>query len=422
MNALLARREQLGLRFSLYFNLVMMVFFTAITVSAAQSTFEVKVTFGFIAIGAVAAVLLLRENYRGRLINTSGWILTALYIVIDWGLPWIWYHSLGGDAVPRTYFLKVGILPVNFIFLVITCLAGRPIYPLVFTLGSSLSLVALAASALSDPRTVLSATILDSIQGRGANLPLTILTDVMYLVAGALLTIFVRRVRQTVIDASQAEHATAQLGRYFSPEVAKHIASSDETFLHPGGTIQQVAVLFSDIRGFTTLSESLRPETVLRVLSLYQEQMVAAIFEHGGTLDKFIGDGIMATFGTPRPAPDDARRAVAAGLSMLDRLDKLNVRLRSENLPELKIGIGIHAGPAIVGNIGTSARLEYTVIGDTVNTASRLESACKETGDPLLVSRDVAEQLTVSVEPRGEVVLRGKKTLIALFAVPRKQE
>jgi adenylate cyclase len=149
--------------------------------------------------------------------------------------------------------------------------------------------------------------------------------------------------------------------------------------------------------------------------------MVAAIFEHGGTLDKFIGDGIMATFGTPRPAPDDAQRAVAAALSMLDRLDGLNNRFHADGLPELKIGIGIHSGPAIVGNIGTSARLEYTVIGDTVNTASRLESACKETGDPLLVSRAVADQLTVAVEPRGEAVLRGKKAVIALFAVPRKQ-
>jgi adenylate cyclase len=422
MNDFLARREQLGVRFSLMFNLGMMVFFVYVTFTAAQSAFELWAELAFVGFGVLIMAVFLYKNYRGSWVKASGWSLTCTYIAIGFLLPFIWYQSVGGDAVPRSYFLKVNILPMDFIFLVLCCLPGRPIYPAVFTATSMGSLAVIYALAFTDPRTVYARNILESVQGPGASLILTMINTTMFLASGVLLALLLSRFRQTVVEASRAEHSTAQLGRYFSPGVATHIAGSSAEFLQPGGKLQQVTVLFSDLRGFTALSEGLEPARVVELLSLYQEQMVEALFEHGGTLDKFIGDGIMATFGTPQPAPDDALRAVRAALAMQSRLTELNLVLKLRGLPELRQGIGVHSGPAIAGNVGTRKRLEYTVIGDTVNTASRIEALCKQTGDDLLVSEQVrlgcqSAGAEFRFEPRGELPVKGKTQPLAVFTL-----
>ncbi|MEI8093631.1 MAG: adenylate/guanylate cyclase domain-containing protein [Spirochaetales bacterium] len=418
MNEILARREQLGVRFSLIFNLGMMVFFVYVTFTAAQSTFELLSELAFIGFGVVTMAFFLWQNYRGGWVHFSGWTLTGTYVVIALLLPFIWYQSVGGDVVPRTYFLKVNILPLDFIFLVLCCLPGRPIYPAVFATAAIGGLAVIYTLAFTDPRLVLTDSILSSTQGPGASLVLTLINTTMFIASGILLTVLLTRFRQTVLEASRAEHSTAQLGRYFSPGVASHIARSDAAFLRPGGQLQNVTVLFSDLRGFTALSEGLEPARVVELLSLYQEQMVAAIFEHGGTLDKFIGDGIMATFGTPHPAPDDASRALQAALAMQTRLRGLNNTLSGRGFPPLRQGIGIHSGPVIAGNVGTASRLEYTVIGDTVNTASRLEALCKQTGDEVLVSEQLVAALgdpRWTFEPRGSLEVRGKAKPLAVF-------
>lgn len=178
---------------------------------------------------------------------------------------------------------------------------------------------------------------------------------------------FAERIRREALVRSNFE-------RYFAPQLAARIAhSADATKL--GGEKRQVVVLFSDIRGFTALSETMNPDAMATLLTEYFTEMVECVFRHDGTLDKFIGDAVMAQWGAPLGNPDDADRAMRSALDMMDALKTLNKRWKKEGRPTLQIGIGLNQGEAFAGNIGSERRLEFTVIGDTVNTASRLCSA-----------------------------------------------
>ena len=159
--------------------------------------------------------------------------------------------------------------------------------------------------------------------------------------------------------------------RFFAPRLAAQIAGSAH-HLKLGGDKSTVAVLFSDIRGFTALAESMRPDDMASLLTEYFTQMVDCVFRHEGTLDKFIGDAVMAQWGAPIGTADDADKAMAAAIEMVQELDKLNRGWRAAGRPELGIGLGLNYGEAFAGNIGSERRLEFTVIGDTVNTAKRL--------------------------------------------------
>ncbi len=169
----------------------------------------------------------------------------------------------------------------------------------------------------------------------------------------------------------QARRARENLERYFTPQLAKRIAAS-ATAAAPGGVRMPVVVLFSDIRKFTAIAESLAPTAMATQLNEYFAEMVDCIFRHNGALDKFIGDAIMAYWGAPEQSNNDALHAVSAAVDMQAALERLNRRWQSEGRPSLEVGIGIHCGDAFVGNIGSPRRLEYTLIGDTINMASRL--------------------------------------------------
>lgn len=177
-----------------------------------------------------------------------------------------------------------------------------------------------------------------------------------------------------------------------------------------GGERREICLLFSDIRGFTTLSESLPPEEVTRLLDRYFSRMVASIHAHGGTLDKFMGDGIMAFFGAPQPRDNPCADAFAAGQAMLAALAEFNRELAAEARAPLTIGIGLHYGAAVVGYIGAADRHEYTAIGDAVNAASRIEGLTKEAGYPLLASRAVLDRLPDrdGFVPLGEMAVKGR--------------
>ena len=162
--------------------------------------------------------------------------------------------------------------------------------------------------------------------------------------------------------------------RYFAPAVAAQIAENPEAQTL-GGKKKRISVLFSDIRGFTALSETMNPDDMAHLLTEYFTEMVECVFANGGTLDKFIGDAVMALWGAPIGTADDPNHAMEAAINMIKELDQLNARWRSAKKPELQIGIGLNVGDAFAGNIGSERRMEYTVIGDTVNTASRLCSA-----------------------------------------------
>jgi adenylate cyclase len=206
--------------------------------------------------------------------------------------------------------------------------------------------------------------------------------------------------------------------RFFTPHLAARIANAPDA-VKLGGDKRLVTVLFSDIRGFTALSETMNPDDMARLLTEYFTEMVDCVFEHGGTLDKFIGDSVMAQWGAPLGEPDDPDRALAAAVSMMDSLDLLNARWRDEGRPELQMGIGINTGEAFAGNIGSERRLEYTVIGDTVNTASRLCSAA--TAGQILVSDSLRVALKTQrpMEQTARLELKNKSQPVTVFLVTR---
>jgi adenylate cyclase len=206
--------------------------------------------------------------------------------------------------------------------------------------------------------------------------------------------------------------------RFFTPHLAARIANAPDA-VKLGGDKRVVTVLFSDIRGFTALSETMNPDDMARLLTEYFTEMVDCVFEHGGTLDKFIGDAVMAQWGAPLGDADDPDRALAAALAMMEALDRLNDKWRTEGRPELQMGIGINTGEAFAGNIGSERRLEYTVIGDTVNTASRLCGAAK--AGEILVSESLRTALhkAPGMERTAALELKNKSQPVTVYRVSR---
>jgi len=241
--------------------------------------------------------------------------------------------------------------------------------------------------------------------------------------SGALLGVVIAsRTHALAIDSAAAAIAAARarerLGSYIGHEVAEEALRQDEIQL--GGVRKPVAVLFSDLRGFTSYAEKLSPEELVIQLNAYLEEMVAVISAHGGVVDKYMGDGIMAVFGAPRTRPDDAVRALRAAKALVSALERHNARRASSSQPPLKMGIGVHFGEAVAGNIGTLDHAQYTIIGDTVNLASRLESATKDIGAPLLVSlalKEAAGDEGASLVSLGSLAVRGRGESVEVYGV-----
>ena len=225
------------------------------------------------------------------------------------------------------------------------------------------------------------------------------------------------------LERRERARVRRSLERYVSRDVVRELLDHGSELLSQlGGTRKDVAVLFSDVRGFTALSEHADPEVLVRQLNEYLGEMVHIVFHHSGTLDKFIGDAIMAVWGTvttdgPR---GDCLRAVRAALSMLEAVETMRRKWRAEARPELRLGIGINFGHAIFGNIGSEEKMEPTVIGDAVNLASRLEGVTKKYGLSLVLSGSVAEKVRGEFPLRTVDVVRvsGRKAPVALFTIP----
>jgi len=222
-----------------------------------------------------------------------------------------------------------------------------------------------------------------------------------------------------LIDQIQREAVVlSNFQRYFAPNLAEQIATQEEE-VRLGATKRPVVVFFSDIRGFTSMSEKMGPDDIASLLNEYFTEMVEIVFDNGGTLDKFMGDAIMALWGAPIASEDDADRAMKAAIEMQSILAQLNVKWAAQGRQRVEIGIGIDYYEVFAGNIGSDRRLEYTVIGDAVNTASRL---CSKAGPgEIIISQRFYDELKnqPAVDPEEALELKGKEQKVPVYRVKR---
>ncbi|HET9477722.1 MAG TPA: adenylate/guanylate cyclase domain-containing protein [Pyrinomonadaceae bacterium] len=215
---------------------------------------------------------------------------------------------------------------------------------------------------------------------------------------------------------AREEVARANYSRFLPEYVVQQMLLNPDSF-KLGGVSQTITILFADIRGFTRISEHAPPEKIVSLLNRYFSAMTDIIFAHGGTLDKYLGDGLMALFGAPTTTPDDASNALNAAVAMQRRLLGINRELRDEGFPEIGVGMGMHTGEVIVGYIGSERRSEYTAIGDTVNTSSRLESNAR--GGEILISDATAKaaRSRYKLKPREPIMVKNRQQPVMLWEV-----
>lgn len=236
-----------------------------------------------------------------------------------------------------------------------------------------------------------------------------------------VLAVVVWRSRRLVRRQTEAAAQRANLARHFAPTMVERLAAGDKSLEKV--QVEPVAVMFVDIVGFTRLAESLSPDDVIALLRTFHEKVETAVFNNGGTLDKFLGDGVMATFGTPVAGPQDAVNAMAAAADIIASIRDWN---GSRVGTPLRIGLGLHYGPCVLGNIGSERRLEYAVLGDVVNVASRLETMTREGAGWVMVSEDLVsaartqdaaatETLLADYNTSAERTLRGRSEPIVVW-------
>jgi adenylate cyclase len=220
------------------------------------------------------------------------------------------------------------------------------------------------------------------------------------------------------VEAREKRQIKKLFSRYVSKDVYDQLVANP-SLAALGGARRRMTVLFSDIRGFTTMSEKGTPEAVVAQLNQLFTRMVAVVFENRGTVDKFVGDMIMALYGAPLDDEDHAEHAVQTALAMIRTLHEMNEEWRREGKPQLDIGIGINTGEMIAGNVGSEAIMSYTVIGDAVNLGARLESLNKDYGTRIIISEATRAGLKgrYDIQPLGDVVVKGKSQPVAIFEV-----
>jgi adenylate cyclase len=318
-------------------------------------------------------------------------------------MPGIQLHASMADSVLRNQFIRPASR-ASRIATVIIAAAGVGLLAAFL----SFSWAAVAAAAVLGGWTFLAVSAFRD--GLWLNL-------VQPLTAGGV-ALFAGTAYQYFVEGREKRRVSRLFGRFVSKDVYSHLMSNPgEVAL--GGNRRDMTVLFSDIRGFTTVTERGDPEALVSQLNEYFTHMVDIVFKHRGTVDKFVGDMVMALFGAPLDDPDHAEHAVLAAIDMVEELGRLNKAWAARGMTQLDIGVGINSGEMIAGNIGSSAIMSYTVIGDNVNLGSRLESLNKEYKTRIIMSDATRTRLKGQYEtrPLGDVVVKGKSKPVAIFEI-----
>lgn len=361
----------------------------------------------FTLLSVLMAFGLGHESWKGTLVWLTAYFAIALVLMI------------GGAANPKIQRMSRFAIPVFDVpvvagvqlFSIWWALAtsGNPAQISEFSVGLFVCLLMLSALTLSTSQiwiSLVSVIVAQQIIQEAASVAgVSRIPAIFVFVLAALICVVTGRNRIRLVGRlTQGESKRRRLQRYFSPGVGELLEQQSGGGLSEGRE-HEVTVLFTDIRGFTAMSEQMDCRDVVALLNSCHARMVEAVFRHGGTLDKYIGDGLMAYFNAPVGQADHAERAIRCALEMRQGLAALNTERAWSGSKELRMGIGIHTGRAIVGDIGAPHRREFTAIGDAVNVAARIEELTKDLGHEVLISATTAAQLPEGV-PLTEVAVR----------------
>ena len=361
--------------------------------------------------------LLKNENYRVLSIATV-FLFPAYYFIfdllIDFDNEFVNPSAIGLGRSLNT----APIVPITFVVLGTLFLRGSMILLFIgfFTLMFGIE----AFKVITDERTFFESDF-DILQNNGfaIDTAVFVIWINIWIIISIVCWSVVYLVDKLMKDVVKFEKSTAQFGRYFSPSIREKIQEADLEVKDNENNSQLVAVLFTDIDGFTELSEKMSSREIIDLLSEYQDRMIKPIFKNSGTVDKFIGDSVMATFGTPVTQGNDAQNAFNCAREMQIAMRQWVKEREDKKLPVITHRIGIHFGNCVVGNIGNKDRKEFTVIGDVVNVANRVCDICKDFKCDLMITEELKNRLneTINGEEVKDYSIRGRKDKVTLYKV-----
>ena len=324
-----------------------------------------------LALYLLFTLLRLAIAYRRRL---PPWFL-VLSVIVDMALLMVLIWSFHIQYMqPPTFYLKAPTLLYAFIFIALRALRFEPLYVVAAGLSAAVGWLALAAyAALAGGMDMITRDYVAYLTSNRILLGAEFDKVISILVVTAVLAVGILRARRLMVSAG-AEHAARQdLARFFSPEVADRITQAEDRIRAGQGEAREAAILTMDIRGFTRLSTQMPPAALMHLLADYQGRMVPAIQQAGGSIDKFLGDGILATFGAALPSAGPAAEALRAADSLIAAADAWNAERAASGAPPIRVGVAVSSGRVVFGAVGGGERLEYTVIGEPVNFAAKME-------------------------------------------------
>lgn len=343
------------------------------------------------ALGLYAVFTTLRLVLALKERLTPGFLALSVIIDVAVLMVTIWSFHLQYQQ-PATIYLKAPTLLYVFILIALRAMRFEARYIVLAGATAILGWFALVAYAVWDAGGMhLTHNFAEYMTSNSILIGAEIDKLLSFAAVTAVLAIAIVRARRLLVSAATEAHAASELSRFFAPEVASEIRRADMA-LKPGDAVtREAAVMFIDLRGFTRLAARQAPGATIEVLSEYQRRMVPAIQAHGGSIDKYLGDGILASFGAARPSQTYAADALSALGAVLEAADAWNADRAAAGEPPIGVGAAVAVGPVLFGVTGDASRLEFTVIGDTVNLAAKLEKHCKVVTRPALATRDALE-------------------------------